>query len=74
MKSAHTTAVGMPGRNMCNFLCAFNFSVWLIVTFECQNINSSMLSEEDVRRVVGYVSRHSGCCLQLYMVHAKHGL
>merc|ERR1711884_69793 len=44
----------MPGRNMCNFLCAFNLSVWLIVTFECQNINSSMV-EAQVFGLVAWV-------------------
>ena len=46
VKSANTTAVGMPGRNMCNFLCSFNLAVWLILTFECQNITSSVVEAE----------------------------
>ena len=46
VKSDNTSAVGMPGRNMCNFLCLFNFALWLIVTFECQNITSSAVEAQ----------------------------
>ena len=31
---------------MCNFLSFFNFAVWIIVTFECQNITSTAIEAE----------------------------
>ena len=54
VKSDSTSAVGMPGRNMCNFLCLFNFALWLIVTFECQNITSTAI-EAQVFGLVAWV-------------------
>ena len=54
VKSENTTAVGMPGRNMCNFIHFLNLAVWLIVTFEEQNITSSVI-EAQVFGLVAWV-------------------
>ena len=54
VKSENTTAVGMPGRNLCMFLYFVNSAVWLILTFEEQNITSSVI-EAQVFGLVAWV-------------------
>ena len=54
VKSENTTAVGMPGRNLCMFLYCMNSSVWLILTLEEQNITSSVI-EAQVFGLVAWV-------------------
>ena len=54
VKSENTSAVGMPGRNMCNFLSFFNIAIWLIITFECQNITTTAI-EAQVFGLVAWV-------------------
>ena len=46
VESENTTAITMPGRNICMFLYSLNLAVWLIFTFECQNITSSVIEAE----------------------------
>ena len=36
----------MRGRNVCNFFIFFNFAMWIIYTFERQNVNSSAIESE----------------------------
>ena len=50
-----TNAIGMPGRNMCNFLMYFNFAMWIIDTFEVQNVSSGAVESEVVGTVVWVV-------------------
>ena len=40
LSSERTRDMGMPGRNMCNFLLFFNFAMWLIDTFQLQDRDS----------------------------------
>ena len=42
----------MRGRNVCNFFIFFNFAMWIIYTFERQNINSSAIESEVLGTVV----------------------
>ena len=46
VSSECTSAINMPGRNICNFLSLFNLAVWLIITFECQNITSTAIEAQ----------------------------
>ena len=41
-----SSALGMPGRNVCNFLQFHNFATWIVVTFQLQNINSGFVEFE----------------------------
>ena len=60
--------MGMPGRNMCNFLLFFNFAMWLIDTFQLQNGKSGAVEAEVYgleswvliqRMTVGLVDKYS---------------
>ena len=44
----------MPGRNICNFLMLYNFSMWIIDTFQIQNIVSGAV-ESDVLGTMAWV-------------------
>ena len=46
LSSERTRDMGMPGRNMCNFLLFFNFAMWLIDTFQLQNGKSGAVEAE----------------------------
>ena len=46
VSSVRTGALGMPGRNVCNFLQYYNFAMWVVVTFQLQNINSGFVEFE----------------------------
>ena len=46
VSSVRTGALGMPGRNVCNFLQFYNFAMWIVVTFQLQNINSGFVEFE----------------------------
>ena len=46
VSSVRTGALGMPGRNVCNFLQFYNFAMWVVVTFQLQNINSGFVEFE----------------------------
>ena len=50
--SKNTNAIGMRGRNVCNFFIFFNFAMWIIYTFERQNVNSSIIEAEVLGTVV----------------------
>ena len=44
--SKNTNAIGMKGRNVCNFFIFFNFAMWLTYTFERQSANSSAFESQ----------------------------
>ena len=46
ISSESTRALGMPGRNVCNFLLFCNLAMWIIDTFELQNGNSGAVEAE----------------------------
>ena len=46
ISSESTRAMGMPGRNVCNFLLLCNLAMWIIDTFELQNGNSGAVEAE----------------------------
>ena len=46
LSSERTLDLGMPGRNMCNFLVLFNLAMWLIDTFQLQNGKSGAVEAE----------------------------
>ena len=46
LSSERTRDLGMPGRNMCNFLVLFNLAMWLIDTFQLQNGKSGAVEAE----------------------------
>jgi len=45
----------MPGRNMCNFFMYYNFAMWIIDTFEIQNVSSGAVESEVLGTVVWVV-------------------
>ena len=46
ISSESTKAMGMPGRNVCNFLLLCNLAMWIIDTFQLQNSNSGAVEAE----------------------------
>ena len=48
-----TSIDGLPGRNMCSYLALLNFSTWIIIVFESQNVNS-VTYEAEVFGVIGW--------------------
>ena len=50
--SKNTNAIGMKGRNVCNFFIFFNFAMWLTYTFERQSANSSAIEFEVLGPIV----------------------
>ena len=46
ISSEDTKAMGMPGRNVCNFLLLCNLAMWIIDTFELQNCDSGAVEAE----------------------------
>ena len=58
MSSVHTSALGRPGRNVCNFLQFYNFAMWVVVTFQLQNINSGYVEFEGGKEEEDFLRWH----------------